>query len=554
MKKVVLNSILLGLMFLSIFALLSISLFGRFQLSLGLKTISTHHLNIFYVILVIAFIFRELLNRNNIKTGATRNIVLLERLLSGSFKHHSIFIFISVISLLFFFSSLNNYFFMDDFIFINRVKSANSIKDIYTFFTSPFPFEIFYKPIFLVSFLVNYKIFGLNSIGYNSTDLLLHVFNLSLFYYLVFKITKSRPAAFFSVFIYILNFERYYLTVEWISARNDLMATLFLLVSLILFVIWQDCSRRKHIYMLALLSWLGALLSKENSIILPLILISYRMIKRKDEYTKNYILYYIKVFLPFIILGCIYLLVRFYTGSRMPALGTETYTYHLGINIFHNFMEYSTKTLIWSLLPFYLLVAYIPKIKKSPLPNGSFRIIVFGILFFIFSLLPVIALPHTARQYFYLPAFGSSICLGILLNHIFVQFLKENKKFAQDALKKILVFSLVCIIPYVIMKNKNLKEKTYITKDILQELKEDYPCLAQNSIIYFLDLDNVLKSYTKQFLPDAIKLIYNEDTLKVRIIYNRNQFIPKTQNAYLFYINGGFSEGRKNLYQYYPTD
>lgn len=554
MKKAILNLIFLGLISISILALLLISLFGTFQLPLGFKTFSTHHLNAFYVILVLTFILRELLNRNNRRTETTKNIVPLEKISSGSFRHHSIFIFISAISLLFFFSSLNNYFFMDDFIFINRVESVNNIKDILSFFTSPFPFGIFYRPVHLLSFLANYKIFGLNPTGYNLTNLLLHIFNLGLFYCLVFKITKSRSAAFFSVFIYILNFERYYLTVEWISARNDLIPALFCLLSLNLFVIWQDYSRRKYIYMLALFSWVPALLSKETSIILPLILISYRIVKGKDVYAKNYILDYVKLFLPFIIIGCIYFVLRFYAGGRMPVLGNDVYKYHLGINIFHNFIKYLEKTLIWSLVPFYLLLAYIPKIKKLPFPNSSFRIIIFGMLFFIFSLLPVIALPHTARQYFYLPTFGSSICLGILLNHVFVQFLRKDKFFAQYVLKNILIFSLIFLIPYVIMKNKHLKEKTFINKDILQELKEECPSLDKNSIIYFLDSDNVLKSYTKHFLPDAIKSFYNDDTLNIKIIYSQNQFSPEKQNTYLFYINGGFTEKRKNLYQFYPLD
>lgn len=546
MKKAIFNSIFLGLIFLSIFSLLLISILGSFQLSVGSRIFTVNRLNIFYVVLILAFISRELLNKGDRRAVARRNI-LIERFISDNFK---ICVFIATISLFMLFPFLNNYFYMDDFFFINRVRAANSLKGVFSLFISPFPFGIFYRPVILLFFLVNYKIFGLNPVGYNITNLSIHIVNLILFYFLVLKMTKSRISAFFSVFIYILNFDKYHLTVGWITGQTNLIASLFFLLSLYLFVIWQD-SNKKSFYILSLLSCPVALLCKEDTIILPLVLIFYSLLKDKGAYNKSYILYLIKVFSPFMAIGCAYFILRFSVSARLPVLGTEVYKYCIGINIFNNFIVYLKKILIWSLIPFYLILPYISEAKRVFMDN-SLRSIIFGIVFLIFSLLPVIALPHTTRQYFYLPTFGSSISLGILLSCIFTQFFKKDKYFAQVILMKMLILSLICLVPYAIIRSNGLKSKANITKDILYELKKRYAFLPKDSTIYFLDLNGVLESYVRNYLSYAVRAFYNEDTLGIRIINNRDEFILGEGNTFLFYVNGDFLKERQNLYQFYP--
>jgi len=532
--KNILKFVLWGVILFALLALSSIALWGTFSLRLGCLELRTHHLNVFYGILFLAFISREVLNGCCEDKGRHKNSLILEKIIQGRFSNLSCFIFIAVFSFLFFYSQLSNYFFLDDFFFINRIRSIDSLNGVFSLFTSPFPFGVFYKPVFLLSFLLNYKMFGTNPFGYNLTNLLLHVSSLCLFYYLVFRITKSKRAAFFSLFVYLLNFDSYHLTVSWISARNDSLAALFMLLALNCYVTWEEYGRKGRYLFLTCLLWLAALLSKESAVVLPLLLIVYKIVKGGGSGVRGAIADYLKILLLFAGLGCVYFVIRYYVGARMPVIGEATYTYSLGKNILSNLIEYIKETLIWSLVPFWLMLAYIQRIKKVTIPKESRGLIVFGVCFFICAVLPVLALPHTAGQYYYLPLFGSSISLGVMLDCLMVRFYRQDNKLAQRALKNILLFSLIAIIPYIIMDNRKFKVKAAVTKGILQELKEEYPALPENSTIFIMDEHNALKSYTSAYLSDAVKLIYDDDTIMVVVIQNKQQ-LSQAGKTIIFY-------------------
>ena len=148
---------------------------------------------------------------------------------------------------------------------------------------------LFYRPIASLSYAVDYAVWGTTPFGYHLTDLLLHAGATLLVFLLVrevaggaprFPAVRSRraPAArgtsFFPVAVggvAALLFGLHPLTVEVVptpARRQDVLATAFVLLSLLLFVRGVR-SRRRPLAVASAVAYLLALGSKETAAVLP---------------------------------------------------------------------------------------------------------------------------------------------------------------------------------------------------------------------------------------------------------------------------------------------
>lgn len=120
----------------------------------------------------------------------------------------------------------------------------------------------FYRPLVLASFAVDEAVWGVNSLGFHLQSLGWHLLCVGLLFRLLQGFV-DRSAAWAAAAVFALH-PALSESVVWISARNDLMATAFLLGMLLGF------SSERLSWQRALLGWvcfLGALLSKESSVL-----------------------------------------------------------------------------------------------------------------------------------------------------------------------------------------------------------------------------------------------------------------------------------------------
>ena len=69
----------------------------------------------------------------------------------------------------------DNYFFSDDFEILS--ESINIYHNPYKFISSP---NVISTPIIFITYLIGLKIFGINPIGYQITNLIIHMANILL--------------------------------------------------------------------------------------------------------------------------------------------------------------------------------------------------------------------------------------------------------------------------------------------------------------------------------------------------------------------------------------
>lgn len=129
----------------------------------------------------------------------------------------------------------------------------------------------FYRPLQLFSFAIDYSIWKLNPFGYHLTNLLLHTANSALVYSIAFIISSSSPIAFLAALMFGISPAISGVTF-YIPARADLLMALFSFLSILSFIKYAE-TKKKTLYIISILSFISAILSKEMALILPFLLI-----------------------------------------------------------------------------------------------------------------------------------------------------------------------------------------------------------------------------------------------------------------------------------------
>lgn len=182
---------------------------------------------------------------------------------------------IIVITSISYFPSLKNDFIntWDDYYYVTnnpiiRELNSHSVKEMFTI-----PVNGSYVPLPMLTYAVEYKLFGYNPLPFHITNLVLHIL-CTLLVFQVFRLLKLNIlyAALFALLsgIHPMRVE----SVAWITERKDLLYSLFYLASMILYIQFiKQKERRPVFFIFSLLLFIFSLLSKIQAVTLPLCLL-----------------------------------------------------------------------------------------------------------------------------------------------------------------------------------------------------------------------------------------------------------------------------------------
>src|SRR5258707_5907578 len=171
----------------------------------------------------------------------------------------------------------------DQIVYNGAVHSANSIPHYFTSDVSPHASsdEVgnFYRPVFLLWLLVNYKIGGLNPVWWHTTTLGMHLLATLLVYLLAFRMTRDDLLAGGSALLFGLH-PVHIEGVAWISGVTEPLLAVFFLASFLCFIKSRkrpnELTSQRRGWLIASLSlYVLALLEKETAIVLPVLIFSY---------------------------------------------------------------------------------------------------------------------------------------------------------------------------------------------------------------------------------------------------------------------------------------
>lgn len=457
---------------------------------------------------------------------------------SGLFKKkyqfYSVILLLFIISIVSFSPSLKNEFIdtWDDGVYVvnNQLLRDVSWQGILNIFKFNDEFQRLtnnYHPITTFSLALNYQMSALNPSSYHLTNVITHGFNAILVFIFIYFLSKKRiwPAIIAGLLfsIHPMHVE----SVSWISERKDVLYTFFFIAGLISYLKYLEDGKIWKL-LITLILFIFSCLSKAMAVPFPFVLLLIDYFQGRKFSMK---LIYEKI--PFIVIAIIIGIMSVNLQSTTAINKFETFTlYQRIIHASYGFITYIFKFInpsnlsafypypsitqtgqlpfIFRISPYicFIIAALIIWLitKKKEIP----RIIVFGILFYLFTIALVLQFVSVGRaiiadRYTYIPYIGLSFIVGMLADY-FIQKKSSDKYIGYFIISITLILSIVfafkttertkvwknniSLWSNAIEQNPDVRlnfiyekrARTYLGKDMYELALKDYNTIATNDI------------------------------------------------------------------------
>jgi len=461
----------------------------------------------------------------------------------------------------------------------NLIKnpSWNSAKQFFSEVLNPSTVNGYYQPLAMISLMIDVALGGSQSNIYvfHITSLCIHILNsflVLLLLYLMFEKTWIAFAGGILFGIHPVSIEE----IAWISERKSILATLFLLLAMILYIIYVKSSHKRYL-VTSIFAFTFALLSKPIAVSLPIILLllDYFWYKRVTLLT-------LIEKVPYFILAATFTLIAYISQNNTASI--EVLPQSLNILQIFLLICYNNIFYLWKLLiptnlsphyefifpislsnPSYLIPAILTVllIVVFALSYRRSKTLLLGYLFYIVAILPTsgilkVTYSIACYKYAYFPSVGILICFMILLNKI-SQFKRSH------VLKYSLVISLVFMVSVgEIIASNNYSSNWKNTETLFQYIISINPTSANymdylgreyynqgkidKAIECFNQALNINPSLSETYVSLATALLAKEQYQDALSLYDKALDIGLSRNNYalIYYNKGNIYKVQKN--------
>jgi len=288
--------------------------------------------------------------------------------------------------------------------------------------SSNFIYTIYYRPIQILSYAVDYRLWGLNPLAFHLSNIMIHFLNGLLVFILTGKLSGKRSVALLAALLFVIH-PMHVGSVAYISGRADLLFFLFGFLFMLLYILFRE--GRGTVYLAgSVLFLILSLLSKEAALIFPFLLVFMEAMLLGKRFGFRP-LYHVPNFL---VAGGYAVLHRSIFGARYPLLmgqgriaeGLSRYFImvrdFLAISVFPSGLHMrrgsggSGTWLVFALV-IAIAAALFFNLKKSR------RMLVFSTGFFLIGLIPFVFVAGyfgvLAEHWMYLPSYGVFLFMSV---------------------------------------------------------------------------------------------------------------------------------------------
>jgi hypothetical protein len=368
--------------------------------------------------------------------------------------------------------------------------------------------DTLWVPVTRLSHALNYAVWELNPMGYHLTNIIFHGLNTFLVVILVVCLidnskftdpsassvnqTAVSKNALFAGGLTGILFGLHPIHVEsvaWITERKDVLSVFFVLLSLLYYLKFVTISlnrKRRLNYILSLIFFTMALLSKPMVVTLPFILIIldfYPLQRLNVNSGQDSIKKVLMEKIPFFALSLSSTLTTFllyeYRGIEVTKISAgladrllisihtlffylvkilwplnlaPLYPYKLNVSVFS--LKYSLSVILFITITAFCV--YMWKRQKIWLTVWAFYIV---------TLLPVLGIIKfgyfaAADRYTYLPSLGPFLLIGLGITSIYVNNFKNNRLHGLKIFLVIVLFLIICFLSFLCIKQIKIWENT----------------------------------------------------------------------------------------------
>jgi len=457
----------------------------------------------------------------------------------------------------------------DDGIYITSNMTIQRVtwENIRTAFTTFYVGN--YAPVQILSYMLDYSIWGMRPEGFIFTNILIHTANGILFYYLLTRLSWQRLPACAAALIFLIHPVQIE-SVAWLSQRKNVLSMLFFLLSLTGYILYREKSGRRQglLYVSSMIAFILSLLTKSVCIILPLVFIALDFCiapKRSRKNLKHLLIDKI----PFFAVAFVFALLTIYSQSKTMGGGRTSYLngspFDTLFTMLPVFIRY-LKLIFW---PANLSAVYAPAIKTGVdvevalaalllsliMALGIYlyhrkRDLLFWLVLFFIGLLPVAQIVPIVTlmndRYLYFPMLGAAAFI------VDIVFLAVNKAQMINPLVRtavgltlLLLLGRYCIVTYD--RIPVWKDDNALWEDAVRKVPDSPK--ARFSYAHILELQGKIAEAEKQYelgmnlFPDAF------ERYSLARLYEKNGQLDKAKEEYQRFLSQspGFLDGRNSL-------
>ncbi len=386
------------------------------------------------------------------------------------------------IILLIYSNSFYNEFVWDDHFLIEKNPSIMSWRHAWIHFALDLyhSYSNYYRPLQALSYTLDYSLWKLNPWGYHLTNTVLHIAVVLL----VARFVRVLTGDFFlscAASIFFAVHPAHTAAVAYISGRADLLVSVFTLCSLIACVYYVrngETGKKTAWFYASLISFICALLSRENAIVLPFLILLTAWIVRPDSHSSRRVgrmHYYSWYFITAGVYGALRLnALNFqegifsahrYTLWERALTAVKAFSHYsaqavfpLGLRMEHT-ISYVTSLSDRGVLTGFSLLACISALMYMRTKRTPYT--AYGILFFVISLLPMLNLYplsiNFADHWIYFPLIGAALTGADLMRDFLKRFYR-----LRHILYGVMALYLTCLGVYTFQRNYDWKNRETI--------------------------------------------------------------------------------------------
>ncbi|HTB31557.1 MAG TPA: tetratricopeptide repeat protein, partial [Bacteroidia bacterium] len=303
-------------------------------------------------------------------------------------------------------------------IFIKSFSSANLKMMLFHDVTMDY-----YNPITILSYAVNYHFSGIAPQSYYITNIIIHILNSCLMFFMVLMFLKAMEKAGYGIFkwkewvalfctlayaIHPMHVE----SVSWAAERKDVLYAFFYFLGMMAYLKYAEVKNIKW-FLWVIVCFLLSLLSKPMAVVFPFSLVAIDILLKRDKASPLRNVVWEKV--PFILISVISAIFT-YIAARSSGAVQEHQVYNffqrflfasygfymyivkafipIPLSSYYPYPDFTGPTgalpILFYLSPLIaLLVAALPLYLSYHSGTNSFRVVLFGIIFYFFNMIIV---------------------------------------------------------------------------------------------------------------------------------------------------------------------
>ncbi len=447
-------------------------------------------------------------------------------------------------ALLFYSNTYNNEFVFDDHDIIVNNKAIRDITDLKTVLTTNYWHDQanagLYRPFIFMLYAVDYAFWGINPIGYHITNMLFHLLACVFLFAVAGYFVKDSLIQWLSVLLFAVH-PVHIEAVTGVVGRAEVVGACFFCLSWLLFLRGYSDKKNGKTNISYVVSWLAyffALASKENTFVLPVVLLISMIFFEKKLNWKNSV---IRI-APYAVFFFLYMYVRFKVIGSVGPQDNEQFFHDTPlfsvfltmIRVFafyfklllvptdllasYRMWQVSTSLLDWRVLA--ALPVVVCWIYCASLFFFRKKVWQFCLLFMLVTLFPVSNIipigDIMAERFLYLPSVGFCILFAIVL----INLLNISGQYVSR--KAGIIYLLILTLFFgvaMLIRNAQWRDGIIFWKTTIKDIPKSYSAYTNLAFSY---ADRKMYSHALWAVDRALNLNprpYVAKKLRARLLY-----------------------------------